>query len=127
MGVVNKDYDAAPVASTVMQRMLERGIFKSSEVRIIWESDQFPGTSYGYIYNLVPELQEKIREAFLTFDWTGSGLEKDFGKRASTFIPVDYVKDWKVIRTIQKENDVIYTQDALSGLKAGKKKKKKKK
>ncbi|MBW1865108.1 MAG: phosphate/phosphite/phosphonate ABC transporter substrate-binding protein, partial [Deltaproteobacteria bacterium] len=25
MGVVNKDYDAAPVASTVMQRMMERG------------------------------------------------------------------------------------------------------
>ncbi len=127
MGVVNKDYDAAPVASTVMQRMLERGIFESSEVRIIWESDQFPGTSYGYIYNLAPELQEKIREAFLTFDWAGSGLEKDFGKRASMFIPVDYVKYWKVIRTIQKENDVVYTQDALSALKAGKKKKKKKK
>lgn len=124
MGVVNRDYDAAPVASTVMQRMVERGIFKSSEVRIIWESDQFPGTSYGCIYNLSPKLQEKIREAFLTFDWTGTGLEKDFGKRADCFIPADYMKNWKVIRTIQKENDVIYTQDALKALKAGKKKKK---
>jgi phosphonate transport system substrate-binding protein len=127
MGVVNRDYDAAPVASTVMQRMVERGIFDASEVRIIWESDQFPGTSYGYIYNLAPKLQEKIREAFLTFDWAGTGLEKDFGKRADVFIPVDYVKNWQVIRTIQKENDVIYTQDALKALKAGKKKKKKKK
>lgn len=127
MGVVNRDYDAAPVASTVMQRMVERGIFDASEVRIIWESDQFPGTSYGYIYNLAPQLQEKVREAFLTFDWAGTGLEKDFGKRADAFIPVDYVKNWQVIRTIQKENDVIYTQDALKALKAGKKKKKKKK
>ena len=126
MGVVNRDYDAAPVASTVMQRMVERGIFDASEVRIIWESDQFPGTSYGYIYNLAPNLQEKVREAFLTFDWAGTGLEKDFGKRADAFIPVDYVKNWQVIRTIQKENDVIYTQDALKALKAGKKKKKKK-
>ena len=126
MGVVNRDYDAAPVASTVMQRMVERGIFDASEVRIIWESDQFPGTSYGYIYNLAPKLQEKVREAFLTFDWAGTGLEKDFGKRADAFIPVDYVKNWQVIRTIQKENDVIYTQDALKALKAGKKKKKKK-
>jgi len=127
MGVVNRDYDAAPVASTVMQRMVERGIFESSEVRIIWESDQFPGTSYGYIYNLDPKLQENIRDAFLTFDWSGTGLEKDFGKRADSFIPVDYVKHWDVIRTIQKENDVVYTQDALKALKAGKKKKKKKK
>jgi phosphonate transport system substrate-binding protein len=127
MGVVNKDYDAAPVASTVMQRMMERGIFKPSEVRIIWESDQFPGTSYGCVYNLAPKLQEKVREAFLTFDWTGTGLAKDFGKRADSFIPVDYTKHWKVIRTIQKENNVIYTQDALKTLKVGKKKKKKKK
>ena len=126
MGVVNKDYDAAPVASTVMQRMMERGIFEPSEVRIIWESDQFPGTSYGCAYNLAPKLQEKVREAFLTFDWTGSGLAKDFGKRADSFIPVDYIKHWKVIRTIQKENNVIYTQDALKTLKVGKKKKKKK-
>ena len=127
MGVVNKDYDAAPVASTVMQRMVERGVFDESEVRIIWKSDQFPGTSYGCIYNLDPKLQEQIREAFLTFDWTGTGLAKDFGKRANTFIPVDYIQHWKVIRTIQKENNVIYTQEALKALKAGKKKKKKKK
>jgi len=127
MGVVNKDYDAAPVASTVMQRMVERGIFKRSEVRIIWESDQFPGTSYGYVYNLHPELQKKIKEAFLTFDWTGTGLAKDFGKRANAFIPLDYNKHWMVIRTIQKENNVVYTQDALTSLKAGKKKKAKKK
>ncbi len=110
-----------------MQRMVERGIFDASEVRIIWESDQFPGTSYGYIYNLAPELQEKIRKAFLSFDWAGTGLEKDFGKRADAFIPADYGKHWNVIRTIQKENGVVYTQDSLKALKTKKKKKKKKK
>lgn len=121
MGVVNRDYDAAPVASTVMERMIERGMFKRSDVRIIWESDQFPGTSYGYIYNLHPQLQQQVREAFLTFDWAGSGLEKDFGKQASRFIPVDYKKHWYVIRTIQKDNNVTYSQYALKKLKAGKK------
>jgi len=127
MGVVNRDYDAAPVASTVMQRMIDRKIFDPAQVRVIWESDQFPPTSYGYIYNLKPELQEKIRDAFLTFDWKGSGLEKDFGKRADAFIPVDYKKQWEVIRTIQKENGVVYSQESLSSLKTKKKKKKKKK
>ena len=67
-----------------------------------------------------------MREAFLTFDWTGTGLEKDFGKRADTFIPVNYIKHWNVIRTIQKENNVVYTQDALKAMKVKKKKKKKK-
>jgi len=127
MGVVNRDYDAAPVASTVMQRMIERGMFDKSEVRIIWESDKFPGTSYGYAYNLTPKLQKLVSKAFLTFDWKGTGLGREFGKRADTFIPVDYVKDWQVIRTIQKANNVVYSKDALNALKVGKKKKKKKK
>ncbi len=127
MGVVNRDYDAAPVASTVMQRMMERGMFDKSEVRIIWESDKFPGTAYGHAYSLAPKLQKLVSKAFLTFDWKGTGLGKEFGKRADTFIPVDYEKDWNVIRTIQKANNVVYTKDALQALKAGKKKKKKKK
>jgi phosphonate transport system substrate-binding protein len=127
MGVVNRDYDAAPIASSVMERMIARGMFDESEVRIIWESDKFPGTSYGCVYNLAPKLQKQVREAFLTFDWTGSGLEKDFGKRDECFIPADYAKHWQVIRTIQKANNVVYNQEALKALKAGKKKKKKKK
>jgi len=117
MGVVNRDYDAAPVASTVMQRMIERGMFDKSEVRIIWESDQFPGTAYGYAYNLTPKLQSQIREAFLTFEWKGTALDKEFGKRADKFIPVDYKKHWNVIRTIQKANDVVYSQEGLKKLK----------
>ena len=127
MGVVNGDYEAAPIASTVMQRMTERGMFDASEVRIIWKSDQFPGTSYGCIYNLAPRLQEQVREAFLTFDWTGTTLAKEFGKRADSFIPVNYIDHWKVIRTIQKANNVVYSQEALKELKVKKKKKKKKK
>jgi phosphonate transport system substrate-binding protein len=117
MGVVNGDYDAAPVASTVMERMIARGVFDESAVRIIWKSDQFPGTSYGYIYNLHPKLQEQVKEAFLTFDWTGTGLAKDFAKQADCFVAVDYAKQWKVIRTIQKGNNVVYTQEALKKLK----------
>ena len=117
MGVVNKDYDAAPVASTVMDRMIERKMFERSAVRIIWESDQFPGSAYGYIYNLHPDLQKKVREAFLTFDWKGTGLAKEFGKQAEVFIPIDYTKHWDIIRVIQKDNKESYTLDALKKIK----------
>jgi len=117
MGVVNKDYDAAPVASTVMDRMIERKMFERSAVRIIWESDQFPGSAYGYIYNLHPDLQKKVREAFLTFDWKGTGLAKEFGKQAEVFIPIDYTRHWEIIRIIQKDNKESYTLDALKKIK----------
>ena len=127
MGVANKDYDAAPVASSVLDRMAQKGVVKMEDLRVVWESKLFPTTSYGYVYNLNPELAKKIVNAFLTFDWKGTGLEKEFGKQADRFIPITYQEHWSDIRTIQKTNGVVYSDEALKGLKVKKKKKKKKK
>jgi len=127
LGVANGDYDAAPVASSVLDRMIDKGQLKRSDIRVIWESQAFPTTSYGYVYNLKPSLAKKIVDAFLTFDWKGSGLAKEFGKQADKFCPITFKKEWAPIRLIQKENGVIYTQEALKSLKLKKKKKKKKK
>ncbi len=117
MGVANKDYDAAPIASSVLDRMITKGVVNGDDLRIIWESDPFPTTSYGYANNLTPELQEKIKEAFLTFDWTGTALAKEFGKQADKFCPITFKKDWNPIRIIQKENKTIYSREALSEMK----------
>ncbi len=125
MGVANRDYDAAPIASSVLDRMANKGVVNKDDLRIIWESDPFPTTSYGYAHNLKPELQEKIREAFLTFDWQGTGLAKEFGKQADKFCPITFKDQWKPIRLIQKENGIVYNEEALKGLKVKKKKKKK--
>ena len=127
MGVANKDYDAAPVASSVLDRMHDKGIVDKGDLRIIWQSRLFPTTSYGYVYNLHPDLQKKIAEAFLTFDWTGTALKKEFGKKSDKFIPITFKEHWFDIRTIQETNGVIYSDAALKGLKLKKKKKKKKK
>lgn len=124
MGVANKDYDAAPIASSVLDRMVQKGVVKKDDLRIIWESKLFPTTSYGYVYNLKPELAQKIVDAFLSFDWKGTGLEKEFGKQADRFIPITYQDNWSDIRTIQKTNGVVYSDEALKGLKVKKKKKK---
>lgn len=123
MGVANKDYEAAPVASSVLDRMVDKGMLQREDLRIIWESDPFPTTSYGFAHNLQPELQEKIKQAFLTFDWTGTALAGEFGKQADKFCGITFEKEWKPIRIIQKENGVIYTQAALNDLKVKKKKK----
>ena len=82
MGVANKDYDAAPVASSVLDRMHDKGVVNKDDLRIIWQSKLFPTTSYGYVYNLQPDLQKKITDAFLSFDWTGTALKKEFGKKS---------------------------------------------
>lgn len=125
MGVANKDYDAAPVASSVLDRMHDKGVVNKDDLRVIWQSRLFPTTSYGYAHNLKPELQEAIKEAFLTFDWTGTGLQKEFGKKSDKFIPITFKEHWADIRTIQETNGIVYSKAALEGLKVGKKKKKK--
>lgn len=122
MGVVNKDYEAAPIASSVLERMVTKSVVNMDEIRVIWESDPFPTTSYGFASNLHPELQKKISEAFLTFDWKGTALETEFGKQADKFCSITFEKDWKPIRIIQKENGTVYSQEALNQMKVKKKK-----
>jgi phosphonate transport system substrate-binding protein len=115
MGVVNKDYDAAPVASTVVERMQARGMFKPGTLRIVYESTPFPRASFGVAHNLTPELQAKIREAFLTFDFRNSKLAAEF-KDVERFAPISYKDHWSGVRTIQKASGVSYTQESLSKL-----------
>ena len=127
MGVANKDYDAAPIASSVLDRMHDKGVVNKNDLRIIWESKLFPTTSYGYVHSLKPDLQRKIKDAFLSFDWTGTDLKKEFGRKSDRFIPITFKEHWVDIRTIQKVNGTVYSREALRGLKVKKKKKKKKK
>jgi phosphonate transport system substrate-binding protein len=125
MGVANKDYDAAPIASSVLDRMAAKGVVNMDDLRIIWESETFPTTSYGLAHNLHPDLQKKVVDAFLSFDWKGTALYEEFKPRDG-FVSITFKKDWRPIRLIQKENGVIYTKAALDALKLKKKKKKKK-
>ncbi|MEM5500358.1 phosphate/phosphite/phosphonate ABC transporter substrate-binding protein [Ahrensia kielensis] len=113
LGVVAGDYDAAPVASEVVDRMAERGLYDPAKVRIVWESDPFPTTSYTFAHNLAPELKEKIKEAFFSFDFKGTALGEEFSG-VSKFIPITYKDQWKVIRQIQKANGVQYTPEGLA-------------
>ncbi len=108
LGVVAGDYDAAPVASEVVERMAARGLYDPEELRIIYETNPFPTTSYNYAYNLHPDLVEKIKEAFFSFDFTGTALGDEF-EGLTQFVPIDYQKDWEIIRQIQETNGVTYT------------------
>jgi phosphonate transport system substrate-binding protein len=112
LGVVAGDYEAAPVASEVVDRMAARGLYDPAEVRIIYETAPFPTTSYNYVYNLHPELVEKIKEAFFTFDFIGTALGEEF-EGVSKFVPINYLENWEAIRTIQEFNGVQYTQEGL--------------
>lgn len=109
LGVANKDYPAAAIANEVMQRMIARGVVKADQIKSIYKSQTFPTTGYGVVYNLRPELQEKIKEAFFSFPWKGSALAEEFGKAGeSQFIPITFKKHWEVIRKIDAATNVSY-------------------
>jgi phosphonate transport system substrate-binding protein len=93
----------------VKGRMIERGVVSEDQLSVIYKSQTFPTTGYGVVYNLTPELQEKIREAFFSFEWEGSALAEEFGKNGEDqFIEITFKDDWSVIRTIDEANGVTY-------------------
>ena len=109
LGVANRDYDAASIANSVKARMIERDVVKDEDLKVLYTSQTFPTTGYGYAHNLKPELAEKVKEAFFTFDWEGTSLKEEFEKSGEgQFIPITFKEHWEVIRTIDAANEVSY-------------------
>ena len=98
LGVLQRDYDAAAVANTVINQVLARGVGSRDDLRVLYRSETFPTTAFGVSNRLDPELSEAIVEAFYTFDWEGSALDAEFEE--NSFIPITYEEHWEVIRRI---------------------------
>ena len=109
LGVANKDYPAASIANSVKFRMISRDVIKEEDVVTIYKSQTFPTTGFGVVYNLKPELQEKIRNAFFNFEWEGTTLQAEFEKsNEGQFLEMTYKEFWDVIRKIDTANGVSY-------------------
>lgn len=109
LGVANKDYPAASIANSVLARMISRNVVKPEQVISIYKSQTFPTTGFGVVYNLKPELQKKIRDAFFSFEWEGSSLQAEFEKsNEGQFLEMTYQEFWEVIRKIDAANGVSY-------------------
>jgi phosphonate transport system substrate-binding protein len=109
LGVANRDYPVAAIANSVLNRMISRDVVKEEQLVTIYTSQTFPTTGYGVVYNLHPELQAKIKEAFFSFPWEGSTLLEEFKNSGEAkFIPITFQKHWEVVRTIDQAMGVTY-------------------
>lgn len=111
LGVVNGDYDAAAVANTVLERMVNRGVVKKTDYKVVYTSPVFPVAGYSYAHSLDPKLAEKIKEAFFSFKVQGTSLAKEWPK-ATRFVPITYKKDWEAVFGIMEANGVAFTKDS---------------
>jgi len=111
IGVANKDYPAAAIANEVMHRIIERGVVKKEQIVTIYKSKTFPTTGYGHVYNLKPELAAKVKEAFFSYPWQGSELQKEFGATTppmEKFLPITYQEHWQAVREVDQAMGVKY-------------------
>jgi phosphonate transport system substrate-binding protein len=113
LGVANGDYDAAAVADTVLERMINRRVVKASDVKTIYTSPVFPTAGFAHSHNLEPALAEKIRQAFMTFTFAGTSMDREFGKQGRVgFMPITYAKDWEAVIGILDTNGVVYSRES---------------
>lgn len=110
LGVANGDYDMAPVASDIYDRMLARGEAKAGALRIIWQSELFPTTSYSIAYDLKPELAEKITKCFIDYKFHDS-FKKEYAP-ADRFLPMTYKETWASIREVAEKSGTPYNKVA---------------
>lgn len=114
LGVANKDYDAAAIAGPVKFHMIKGDVIKEEDTIVLYRSQKFPTTSYGHVFNLKPELAEKVKESFMSFQWdkpdgSPTSLKVEFSKsNEGQFIPITYREHWNVIRKIDAANNVSY-------------------
>lgn len=99
--VASKDYEAAPVASDLLDRMVARGEVDPAAIRTIYESEVFPPAAIGYVYNLKSELRGAIKDVLLELKWEGTPIAEEYGASGATkFVPVNYKDDWADIRRV---------------------------
>src|SRR5206468_1193003 len=83
------------LASDILTRAVANGEIKKEQYRVIYESEDFPTAGFGYLCTLKPELAAKVKDAFFSFEWKGTGVEKEFAaSQQSKFMPVSYKKDF---------------------------------
>ena len=114
-GVVSGDYDMAPVASDILDRMLARGDVKADAIRIIWKSEVFPTLNVTYAHDLKPELQVAIRKCFEEFRFPES-MQKEY-KGFDRFLPMTYKDTWKPLRDVAEKSGTPYNRVAYEAQK----------
>ena len=107
-GVLKEDYEAAPITSDIYDRWIMRGQMKADDTRIIYRSGTFPTSSFAHAHDLTPVLADKIKKCFFDYKFSPE-MQKEF-LGDDRFLPVDYKKDWKLVRGVALASGTPYNR-----------------
>jgi phosphonate transport system substrate-binding protein len=110
LGVLRGDFDMAPVASDILERMITRGDVKAADVRIIYESQLFPTASFSIAHDLKPELAAAIRTCMLGYRMPES-MSKELNG-VDRFTAITYKETWAPIRDVAERSGTPYNKAA---------------
>lgn len=109
---VASDFLARIEAEEKEQAIKEGKEYPKAPYRSIYKSDvKYPPFCFAHAHDLKPELAKKVREAFTSFRFAGTGLEAAYAKANQTrFVPVTYKKDWEEVRKLDQRLVTTFEQ-----------------
>jgi len=103
LGVFSGKYDAATTNTHAFRKPDVAKITSLDDFRVLYESPMFPGTGLTLAHNLNPQLAQKIKTCTYQFRF-GKNYQKRYSG-ADRLVPIDYQRDWKIVRDIAAVND----------------------
>jgi len=103
-GLAEGEYTAVALSDDKLKSLIKAGRIKSSDFKIIYESQVIPRFTIGYVYNLAPEVAAKVTDAILGFSNEAAIEDEDTG-RPMRFFAVDYKRDFEFVRKIDEYFD----------------------
>ncbi len=110
-GVVNGDYDAAAVADDVLIRMIQRGVVKHDDLRVIYKSKPFPAGSLSVAHDLDPALRKLIEDCTFAFRFPAE-LSTAF-RGPDRFMPLNYKRDFASVREVAGTSGEVFSRSAF--------------
>ena len=89
-----------------LTRMINKGMVKKDDFRIVWKSELLPGSPYAYLNSLPADLRKKIADAFLNMHVDAKPtMDKMEDGKTARFVAVshkDYVDTVEMLRFIDE-------------------------
>jgi len=114
LGVKTGEFDAAPVASNIFERMLTRHQIRREDFRVIWQSVPFPTGAFALSHDLSPELTRSIRQCFLDYRFPDQLRRELALGENDRFWPADYAQHWAPVRAVADSANAPYNRAAFN-------------
>ena len=117
LGVISGEFDAATIASDVLDRMVRRGQLRAGDIRAVYRSPPFPTEAVAHAHDLEPALRERLRRCFYDFRFP-PGMQSEFDG-ADRFVPVNFLRDWAVVRQVSESAGQRFNREAYDATARG--------